>query len=170
MKDLKKSINEIVNLDMTYFRYQLNRLDSRILTNETHGPRVTSLKIIRKISPQGVRSYNCIHRIPDAAWHFSSMGGAESVLYKHRSFSHFYEISESFFVGNQNKLSLDMLNRYPAIPVDNFFPTYVIHNREYFQKIGFLAEVEETWKDDVEKAKRDLVWARGNKEYPYEWE
>ncbi len=162
--------NKVFNLDEQFFRYQLNRIDPREDPAKTHGARVLRYSRLKQLGPQKVRTYNDVVRIPNAAWHFNSMGGLDSILYKHRSFTHFYDIDPAFFKRSKELWDNVILKQHPAIPVDSSFPKYVVEHQDWFIKIGMIAPVDPDWEEQVENVRNNIRWGFGMIDFPVEWE
>ena len=82
-------------------------------------------------------------RVPDGGWHFSYMGGIESIKAKIRSFSdasvdvpHFLDDAHLLQVINEGR---DLYNRtcegrMAFVPLDGRFPKYILENQDKFAK------------------------------------
>lgn len=84
-------------------------------------------------------------QIEDGGWHFSYLGGLESVMYKLRSLEHASESAYSFdYLDDPEKVEelicrgLDLYGRdfkYGFIPIDETYPEYILKNIDKFQHL-----------------------------------
>jgi len=78
-------------------------------------------------------------------WHFSYVGGVDSIIDKLKAFSH-TEYNSDFFCNrdrilqaiSSNRGVIDGPDRFVVVPVDDSYPKYIRDNVEYFKKIGFI--------------------------------
>jgi len=98
------------------------------------------------LTPQNIRSFKTHKIIKNAGWHFSFLGGIDSITYKIQSFSH-QEWNNNKYINNQIdykiKNGMDLFNRKNRrlIPVKlkkNKFPGYIIDNKEKYSKYIYL--------------------------------
>lgn len=96
-----------------------------------------------RISPQTARSWrNCI-TVPCAGWHFSYIGGIESIKKKIRSFSHQEFNTEEWLdderIMDMIKSGKDLFDRgledFVSIPIDRFMPDEVKNNYERYKDL-----------------------------------
>ena len=87
-------------------------------------------------------NWESIQFIPDAGWHFSFLGDAESIAGKLESFAH-AEFNTAFHkdvnrIADLISSGRDLFGRedkkYSFTPIDDSYPKYVIENPEMFKK------------------------------------
>jgi hypothetical protein len=118
----------------TFYRYYLDCHCSE--PEPWLGSRALTYRELCKMSPETLRRNSNYPLIHNAGWHFTYMGGPKNVEYKFESFSHKeYNLPQYKFV--------DFTRGYiqqscKIVPIDDSFPKFVIENKEYFEKNGFL--------------------------------
>jgi beta-1,4-mannosyl-glycoprotein beta-1,4-N-acetylglucosaminyltransferase len=114
------------------------------------GPVCTTYRVMKRISPALTRrlrnlrpkkvkksKLTKIEIVPNAGWHFTSMGGVDRAILKIESFSH-AELDTPEFKDKQRILA--EMRALPHVPIDESFPLYVRENQERFKKLGFIDE------------------------------
>jgi beta-1,4-mannosyl-glycoprotein beta-1,4-N-acetylglucosaminyltransferase len=122
-----------------YYRYYLNALDN---TNLHEADTVaTTYRYLCTTSPNTFRWDRRNVKlnfpvIPNAGWHFPSIGGIERYAYKLESFSHaecdLPENKRPEYIFNYVK------NNCTLVPIDNSFPKLIQEREEYYRSIGFI--------------------------------
>jgi beta-1,4-mannosyl-glycoprotein beta-1,4-N-acetylglucosaminyltransferase len=108
----------------------------------------TTLKRMKKASPhhfrrirnQGWRKMNKAHIskvevIPNAGWHFTSMGGVDRTVLKIESFSHAEHDTPEF--KNKQRI-LEEIRSHPLRAIDETFPKFVQDNQQRLEMMGFI--------------------------------
>jgi len=98
---------------------------------------IKSMRRVRNQKPRALRKIG-IHKVtllPDAGWHFTSMGGRERYVekiqsYSHREFDRPELKTEEHFTKTVEGMTL--------VRVDDTFPSCVQQDRAYFEQIGFI--------------------------------
>lgn len=94
-------------------------------------------------TPSKIRMWNGAKRIASAGWHFSYLGGYDTIITKIRSFSH-QEYNKPEFLDKDvlmRKIAMgkDLFNRkdhfYVAVPIGRKFPQYIVQNKERFSNL-----------------------------------
>ncbi|MFS8563822.1 MAG: hypothetical protein LVR00_05710 [Rhabdochlamydiaceae bacterium] len=139
---------EVVVCDQPIYRFYLNVKDPCIWV----GTCATTFQYLSKIGPEELRVgsdglsvngdikllYPCI---PDAGWHFTSIGGLKVQIEKLEAFSH----QESDLPENKTQKAMDTyMEAYCRIvPLDDTFPAYIRDNQKYYRSIGWIYEGKE---------------------------
>ena len=76
-----------------------------------------------------------IEVIPNAGWHFTSMGGVDRTVLKIESFSHAEHDTPEF--KNKQRILEEFRSR-PLRPIDETFPKYVQENQQRLENMGFI--------------------------------
>lgn len=129
----------VVVCEQPMYRYYLNVFDKTLWG----GTCATTFEYLSHTSPESLRlnRYSNGWRyklIPNAGWHFTSIGGLARHIQKIESFSHSeYDIPE-------NKKS-DYLRNFVVdlgeiVSIDKTFPKFIQENQELFQEKGFFFE------------------------------
>ena len=117
------------------YRYFLNR-EVKELSGKWPGVFVCRYSYLERASPDRIRKSiqfeTGLFRI-QGGWHFSSMGGFESVVEKITNFSHWREVKEISF--EKWRREVDQLVK---VPIDGAFPEFVQNNVDYFFKKGLI--------------------------------
>ncbi len=121
---------------------------NRFQTGEWRGPVCTTYKVMKRISPALTRrlrnlrprklrraKLSKIELIPNAGWHFTTMGGVDRAILKIESFSH-AELDTPEYKDKQRLLA--EIRSHPLRPIDETFPRYVQDNQEKLKKMGFI--------------------------------
>jgi beta-1,4-mannosyl-glycoprotein beta-1,4-N-acetylglucosaminyltransferase len=137
-----KKLQAVVCNQKMYCGY-LNRFQG-----DWHGTVCTSFKEVEKVSVKFIRKLrnmrprtlrktriSKICSIADGGWHFTSMGGVDRYIKKIESFSH-TEFDTAEFKKRENLLK--NIKAHRLVELDSSFPSFVIENRQYFEKIGFI--------------------------------
>ncbi|MBY0529286.1 MAG: hypothetical protein K2P51_03755 [Rhabdochlamydiaceae bacterium] len=127
-------------LQQTIYFFQLNRSPPNGLHEGTlwFGTAVTTYKNFKTKGAQSFREKSRaqkLEKIYNAGWHFTYMGGLETVKAKIQGFSHGFD-DVSYL---DTDWDMYLVSR-PAVPIDDSFPKYVIDNLEYYKSIGFIAD------------------------------
>jgi len=120
------------------YRFYLNSFD---YVYSWEGTCATTFAHMSQMTPEGLR----INRqkwnypiLPDAGWHFTSMGGPASVAMKLESFSHpEQDLPESKTIQG---IYGYMRNHCAIRPFDNSYPEFVLKNLPYYSENGFVFE------------------------------
>jgi hypothetical protein len=121
---------------------------NRFQTDGWRGSVCTTLKRMKKTSPAQIRrirnqgwrkmskaKISKIEVIPDAGWHFTSMGGVDRTVLKIESFSHAEHDTPEF--KNKQRI-LEEIRSLPLRPIDETFPKFVQENKQRLEKMGFI--------------------------------
>ncbi len=140
--------NKCVACQQTYYKYFFNRYCPEASIGTTYvtypkempwiGPVAVSYKDLRtSAGPQyfrRIRFYRPV-KIENAGWHFSSMGGHESVIEKLAAFSH----SELDTPENRDKqLREKEIELLPLVEIDQTFPHIIYENQQEYINKGFI--------------------------------
>jgi beta-1,4-mannosyl-glycoprotein beta-1,4-N-acetylglucosaminyltransferase len=127
-------------LQMSSYFYQLNR---QMPTKETWhggpwvGTTVTSFVQVRRLGVQYFRDQRYrLHRVLNAGWHFTWMGGKEQVRRKYASVVEGVARPEDI----SDELIEMFMRNHPAVLIDETFPAYVRKNEQYLRSIGYIAD------------------------------
>ncbi|MBS0648590.1 MAG: hypothetical protein JSS10_05115 [Verrucomicrobia bacterium] len=135
---------EVVVCKQAMYKGYLNRA----LTEGWPGPVCTTLKKMKKLTPAFIRrlrnqnpkklrkaQITKIAVIPNAGWHFTSMGGIDRTVLKLESFSHAeYDTPE---YKNKQRI-LEEIRQFPLRPIDATFPQFVQENQKRLEQMGFI--------------------------------
>jgi len=122
---------EHVGAIMNEYQYYLNRFHRQFL-----GSVVTTFKYLRNASFSDVRALRPITRqIPDAGWHFSSIGGYEKYITKLMSYSLVERDTEE---AKKLETFKALIEEGPYVKIDETFPAYIFENEDHFRSIGFI--------------------------------
>lgn len=137
---------EAAILEQTMYYGFLNRQQ----TDRWRGPVCTNYRVMKRISPALTRrlrnlgpkkvkksKLTKIEIVPNAGWHFTSMGGVDRAILKIESFSH-AELDTPEFKNKQRILA--EMRALPLKPIDESFPLYIRENQDRFKKLGFIDE------------------------------
>jgi len=121
---------------------------NRFQTDGWRGSVCTTLKRMKKASPAQIRKMrnqgwrkmrkaqiSKIEVIPDAGWHFTSMGGVDRTILKLESFSHAEHDTPEF--KNKQRI-LEQIRMHPLRPIDESFPRFVQENQHRLEASGFI--------------------------------
>ncbi len=138
----------VCGLDMRLFMYSMNR-ENR--AGWYGGSKATLYWVVRKHSPWGIKMFHHkygMHKIPDAGWHFNTMGGKDLSLYKWMCTGPiYYPGNENALLelGNHPELLEQSYNGQVAtntviVPIDASYPKYFLDHLEHFREIGWIDE------------------------------
>lgn len=86
------------------------------------------------VTPSLVRYYKKTYHIPDGGWHITWQGNIENIKHKLESISHTEIVeagkSELKYLKKQVKNHRD----YTVVPLDKFFPQYIIDNQDKYKQ------------------------------------
>lgn len=135
---------EAVVCKQTMYKGYLNRA----LTEGWPGPVCTTLKRMKATSPAVIRrirnqsskklrkaQISKIEVMPNAGWHFTSMGGADRTVLKIESFSHAEQDTPEY--KNKQRI-LEEIRQFPLQPIDATFPQFVQENQKRLEQMGFI--------------------------------
>ncbi len=135
---------EAAILTQTMYYGFLNRQQS----DGWRGPVCTTYKVVKRISPALTRrlrnlrpkkvkksKLTKIEIVPNAGWHFTSMGGVDRAITKIESFSH-AKLDTPEYKNEQRILA--EIRALPLKPIDESFPRYIRENQDRFKKLGFI--------------------------------
>jgi len=131
---------DICKLEQVLFYYYLNY--RRCVTKHWCAAKIMRYKDIvsNNYTPQKIRSEGNGETIKNGGWHFSYLGGMDSIKHKIQSFAH-QEFNNTTYVNddieNKVRLGLDLFNRkgYRYIPVkitNKTHPQYIVQNQERY--------------------------------------
>jgi hypothetical protein len=141
--------SEIVcGMQMRLFMYSMNREN---LMGWCGGSKAAPYWMVLKHKPWGIKIFHhqfAMHIIPNAGWHFNTMGGRDRSLYK------WLLTGPIFYPGaEQNLLNLEknpelLTKSYEGqviantirVPIDGTYPKYFLDNLEYFRELGWIEE------------------------------
>lgn len=114
------------------YRYYLNRLDPNIW----FGTIATFYLHLKKFTPEYFRRNRFFfNNVPNGGWHFTWMGGIERIMKKISSDSHTENDSSE---ARNPKFWVDAIHSYRLVPIDEWFPQFVIDNLEYLTELGLI--------------------------------
>jgi beta-1,4-mannosyl-glycoprotein beta-1,4-N-acetylglucosaminyltransferase len=119
------------------YRYYLNRYEC----DDDNaccwlGSAIAKFADVRRTTPQKIREKKGYgHIIPDAGWHFTSMGGVSRVIKKFENFSHSELDTESFKSVEKIQKDIEALR---LVEIDETYPKYVQENVDYFKELGLI--------------------------------
>lgn len=117
----ENGFDKVVSLQMSIFRYQLNRFDPVVYPWKL--AIATSKKMTRRNSPHDLRlALKWDHSIPNSGWHFTSQGGLMRALEKFMNYSH---ANDPDIVKMREEIAKDfdqILSKYPIVPIDETWP------------------------------------------------
>jgi len=135
----RKSGTGICKLKQVAFYYYLNY--QKCITKYWNPAKIMRYKeiISNNYTPQKIRMENNCKTIRNAGWHFSYLGGMESIKYKIQSFVH-QEFNNATYVNddieNKVRLGLDLFYRcarYIPVKITNkTYPQYIVRNHEKY--------------------------------------
>jgi len=140
----KKYCEGIYKLEQLHFDYYLNyqRWGKNYYWYPAKIARYRNI-IANNYMPQNIRSKMDIKKIKDGGWHFSFLGGMESIKYKIQSFAH-QEWNIDTYVNDQIeykiRMGLDLFGRknIRLVPIkisSKKFPQYIVNNIEKYQHL-----------------------------------
>ena len=86
------------------------------------------------VTPSRIRYYKKTYHIPNGGWHFTYLGSAENIKYKLESFSHSEIVEEGKSKLEYLKKALKQHKGYTIVPIDDFFPEYILKNQEKYRQ------------------------------------
>lgn len=138
----------VCGLEMRLFMYSMNRENK---AGWYGGSKATPYWMLVKSSPWGIKLFHhkyAMHKIPNAGWHFNTMGGKDLSLYK------WLHTGPIYYPGTENALL--ELSKHPElltesyngqvesntviVPIDQSFPQYFLDNLDHFRAIGWICE------------------------------
>ena len=134
----------IKRLDQKLYYYFLNNLVNnawRLAFMGSYGAiKNKDLDIIRKTKPNPKKT------LPEAGWHFSFMGGIDSIIQKIEAFAHVELNTERYkerdwllqCLQNGDDLFARKNQSYQWVTVDESFPQYIVHNLDYYKQLGWI--------------------------------
>lgn len=138
----------VCSLEMRLFMYQLNRENK---AGWLHGAKAVPYWFLAKTTPWDIKvfhhKYNDMHIVPNAGWHFNTMGGKELALFKWLHTGPLFDAEEFLNLMKENEALLDesyqgqVLHNTVPVPIDDTFPKYLIENLDYFRSIGWIADI-----------------------------
>jgi hypothetical protein len=105
----------------------------RISTKATRRLRNMRPRLMRRT---GVTKITCL---PDAGWHFTSMGGIDRHILKLESYSH-HEFDRPEL--KQAEKILQVFRSHQWVKVDDSFPKHIVENRSHYEDLGFIDKEE----------------------------
>jgi len=143
-----KDTDFVCGLKMRLFMYAMNREN---LAGWYGGSKATPYWMVLKHSPWGIKLFHhkySMHEIPDAGWHFNTMGGADRSLYKWLNTGPiYYEGSENALLnlGEHPELLAESYNGQVTsntirVSIDGSYPKYFLDNLNHFREIGWIDE------------------------------
>ncbi len=98
---------------------------------------VPLIRRLRNMRPVRLRKSRIskIVRIPEAGWHFTSMGGIDRHIKKIESFSH-SELDTPEYKTKENLLRL--IHSLKLQDIDDSYPRFILENKAYFERLGFI--------------------------------
>ncbi len=135
-------------LDMRLFIYTMNREN---LSGWYGGSKGTFYWMAKALTPWEMKIYHhthAMHKIPNAGWHFNTMGGKDLSLYKWLCTGPIYfpGVEEALIdLGNKPDLLEQSYNGHIqsntiVVPIDNSYPKYFLDNIDHFSKLGWISE------------------------------
>ena len=76
--------------------------------------------------------------LPDAGWHFTSMGGVDRFITKIESFSH-AELDTAAIKNREN--ILNQIRCFPCVEIDHTYPLFVQEHMEELKQMGFIDDI-----------------------------
>lgn len=124
----------IISIDLDVFIYGIN-----ILTEDKHT--VKAIKYSELTTPQEIRMLPPDILIPHGGWEFTSLGDAEHISLKLRSFAH-WELDSDFYtnpelIKQRIAAKTDLLGQgrqFKAVEIDDTWPEAIKNNRGYWSK------------------------------------
>lgn len=109
--------------------------------NDWVGTKAVKYGYLKDLEPEQIRQSSDFDSIKNAGWHFSFLGGYESIKDKIRSFSH-QEHNKSDFLDTKRlafnlENALDIFNRpfeYKFVKLDKSYPKYILDHLPQFKK------------------------------------
>jgi beta-1,4-mannosyl-glycoprotein beta-1,4-N-acetylglucosaminyltransferase len=124
----------------------LNRYQSK-----WHGTVCTPYRVIKRISTKSTRRLRNMRErlmrrtgitkitcLPDAGWHFTSMGGIDRHILKLESYSH-AEFDRPEL--KQAEKILQSFRSHQFVELDQTFPQFIVDHRARFEEMGFIDTV-----------------------------
>ncbi len=140
----QNNLYDIKRLDQRFYYYFLNNLVNNVWRLAFMGPygalKNRDLDKIRKTKPDPKKT------LPEAGWHFSFMGGIDSIVQKIEGFAHVDLNIEKYkdrdWLLQCLKNGDDLFGRknqsYKWVTVDESFPQYIVRNLDYYKQIGWI--------------------------------
>lgn len=125
-------------LRMDNFWYKLNCLTGE---QDWVGARMLTYKELKETTPNEVRNAGFQTELKDAGWHFSYCGDENFISKKLNSFSHSeYDTPEINDLDRirekiKNGESLWSNSKFQFVPIDEYFPEYIINNQKRFKHL-----------------------------------
>jgi hypothetical protein len=135
--DLKKSIKEhgALTFDMKVFYYYIN-----LRTPEKwSGTYVIPYQLAQVMNLSKIRLENKFDKI-GTGWHFSYMGGVDSIKYKIESYSHQEFNNDAIKDNLENAMSNDIDpfgrgNQFTRVEIDSSYPKYILDNLDKYKHL-----------------------------------
>lgn len=148
LRELFDETQLVCGLDMRLFMYTMNREN---LAGWYGGSKATPYWMVLRHKPWGIKLFHhkyAMHKIPNAGWHFNTMGGKDLSLYK------WLYTGPIYYQGHENALL--ELGKHPelleqsyngqveyntvVVPIDDSFPKYFLDHIDHYREIGWLSE------------------------------
>lgn len=127
----------VFDFSQRLYYYYLNML----VANDWKGTKLCTFAKFKEFSPQSLRMNSVGNTlIENGGWHFSYMGGAESIKYKIESFSHQEvntdEIKNNIDIRLTEGVSIfDKNQLFHKVNMDSIYPKYILNNLEKFKHL-----------------------------------
>lgn len=86
-------------------------------------------------TPSTIRYFRHLYHIKNGGWHFSCLGGANSVIQKFNSFSHTELNTKELNDAKALKKRIEKHKGFVALPVENYLPQYIVNNKEKYSDL-----------------------------------
>lgn len=106
-----------------------------------HRSRIMKWNYLKTRTPEEIRHAGIPHRINDAGWHWSWLGGIDEVMRKFQSFSHQepevqkHAIRENLERKIKEGESLWGSDKWKIVTIDESFPEYILNNQGKFKHL-----------------------------------
>jgi beta-1,4-mannosyl-glycoprotein beta-1,4-N-acetylglucosaminyltransferase len=149
LKHIKDDTQFVCGLDMRLFMYSMNREN---LAGWYGGSKATPYWMVCRHTPWGIKLFHhkySMHKIPNAGWHFNTMGGMNLSLYKWLYTGPiYYPGTEKALLELANKPELleqsyrgQVESNTLVVPIDDSFPKYFLQRLDHFRELGWISEL-----------------------------
>lgn len=151
-----------IQFNMNIYQYYMNLLGGR---NDWTAPfgftwknrdKIPDLSRARWVKDEVEAAFPIqFHRLDDAGWHFTHLGGVDRLHQKFQSYSH---VNDPWPQAMMNKGALEKqivsggavgetksLSEF--MPIDSSYPKTVINRQTYYRQIGFIKDIYEAFKE-----------------------
>lgn len=122
---LNQNPDQAICFRMKLYHYRINLYEN----DQWPGTMVTTFAKFREIGGDPLRYYDQKTYLPDAGWHFSSIGTRDNLALKYASYSHDYDPDEKIAT---------WLSTFQVVPLDSTYPRTILHNLPHYTHLNWI--------------------------------